>query len=407
MFPENITITITENFNRAHIIYPNGVSRSLDNRIVSTVDMLSSNILAGIDFNTNTVVTQYNNYFFNQPPYITNIWKEHELPNQTPAKDVSIGRALIYENMGHNNEVIYAVGENNKIYLAPTFTSDWIEIIPNITGPWNGIIKNIEASTYFSFFLTDTNGNCVRCNKNFGNPANPYNCRPIYTKIKGIGAAFENYLKSPPPNVKSQENSIYTIDENNQIRYTYNLSDLEMIEIPKPSTEPNTCTNCKIDGFHSTTGYPANMVYLPNSTGYFYDGSNWKFVAQDIKDIAIGFFDFFPTHANWTTSELANYSDTNMGEIINKNTFSKTKEEIKAYPNPSEKILNIDLMNFSENEIIKISFIDLSNSAIVITNETHGNKVAQFDISNLKNGIYVLKTIVAKNVYTQKIIVSH
>lgn len=86
---------------------------------------------------------------------------------------------------------------------------------------------------------------------------------------------------------------------------------------------------------------------------------------------------------------------------LSDNTLSTTKkEQIKIYPNPASKLLNISSKN-SNNKTIKI--LDILGSEIFFTKTIKAT--TQLDISSYSKGIYFIKVESDNGISTQKIIV--
>jgi len=126
-------------------------------------------------------------------------------------------------------------------------------------------------------------------------------------------------------------------------------------------------------------GTELTTTALPN-TG---DWQNWTSVstkvnltegAQTIKLLAnTGGWNF-----NWWSAVLSDTS-TDIHEIL-------SSAEFKIYPNPVESILNIEFTNLQINELSVIDFM----GRIIFTKTGKIDDKTSIDVSNLKNGIYIL-----------------
>ncbi|MBN2893068.1 MAG: T9SS type A sorting domain-containing protein [Bacteroidales bacterium] len=143
------------------------------------------------------------------------------------------------------------------------------------------------------------------------------------------------------------------------------------------------------------------VVFLVDSDG---DGSTDHFVTGIGYDDATNeyaIYDTWDTQIHWYTYQGMSSSyawgiyDFNKFEISVPVNILENDESIKTYPNPTTGIFRID--NSNSLEITKIEVFDISGKYIFSTNST------QIDISNLEDGIYLIKIITNNNVLTKKI----
>lgn len=90
------------------------------------------------------------------------------------------------------------------------------------------------------------------------------------------------------------------------------------------------------------------------------------------------------------------YSETLSVESNEMNLFS-------LYPNPASGLVNISLVNVSDNQ--KVEIYDISGRLINEVKLNSNSTTQQIDISTLNQGIYLVKVIQGNNSYTEKLIV--
>jgi Leucine-rich repeat (LRR) protein len=111
-------------------------------------------------------------------------------------------------------------------------------------------------------------------------------------------------------------------------------------------------------------------------------------LGDTFSNVANIYFDYnFPIVTNNFTTNIQNTLGTQQNYIVN---------DINTYPNPVYNVLHFK----TENKIIKVEVYDVL-SRIISTNPVIDNKV---DLSDLKNGSYILKLFTTKGVATTKII---
>lgn len=96
-----------------------------------------------------------------------------------------------------------------------------------------------------------------------------------------------------------------------------------------------------------------------------------------------------PRQLQYATTSVTNLS---VNEIIH-------KDELKAYPNPTHSIVNIDLDNSSNDVTIQI--LDLSGKVLVSQKASRSSKL---DLSTFSSGIYVVKVTSAEGSKSIKVV---
>lgn len=97
-------------------------------------------------------------------------------------------------------------------------------------------------------------------------------------------------------------------------------------------------------------------------------------------------------------SDYLNHSIRKLSGVLNTTNF-EIENELKIYPNPTNSIINID----SKNMIVKkLSLVDLNGRILELENSFENQ--AEINISNLKNGIYLMEIKTEKGVIFKKVI---
>jgi hypothetical protein len=90
-------------------------------------------------------------------------------------------------------------------------------------------------------------------------------------------------------------------------------------------------------------------------------------------------------------------SKINVLTLATKN-LNKAENDIKVFPNPTQKFLTVSLAG--ESSVGKITILDLTGNVMIEDNLN--NK--QIDISNLVSGLYIVNIKTDKGVYRKKIL---
>ena len=122
----------------------------------------------------------------------------------------------------------------------------------------------------------------------------------------------------------------------------------------------------------------------PNLTCIYVDNAN---------DANAGINDY----QDWNIDATAHYVETeqecealDISELIN--------NRLNIYPNPASNYINIDMDNITE-----IYIVDMSGKTVLIENIDNNT----IDVSKLNNGIYTIKVITCKNIYSTQIIINN
>ena len=86
--------------------------------------------------------------------------------------------------------------------------------------------------------------------------------------------------------------------------------------------------------------------------------------------------------------------------FYNINFIENKDYQLKIYPNPTSKILNIEMSNAIKN----ITLYDLTGEAVLIINENNINSKYELDLTNFSKGIYLVQIESNNEVFKQRII---
>ena len=86
--------------------------------------------------------------------------------------------------------------------------------------------------------------------------------------------------------------------------------------------------------------------------------------------------------------------------FYNINFIENKDYQLKIYPNPTSKILNIEMSNTIEN----ITLYDLTGEVVLIINENNINSKYELDLTNFSKGIYLVQIKSNNEVFKQRII---
>jgi len=129
------------------------------------------------------------------------------------------------------------------------------------------------------------------------------------------------------------------------------------------------------------------VIYNENGTIVKDFGDSYQFTDE---------FDFYIYHDNTTNkNKLRLYNiSTNSTEIYNLNSSSlslkeiKSKDQLTAYPIPTNNILNIAN---PENGANKIEVYDINGKMIITKSFDNSENIISLDVENLAEGIYIYK----------------
>lgn len=134
------------------------------------------------------------------------------------------------------------------------------------------------------------------------------------------------------------------------------------------------------------------------------DGSNtWEFNWQAPSEIIpeVTFYAAInAANGNGSTSGDQIYTSTSTFASSQGQTFAKVSKEInfKIYPNPASEYIRVE----ADNEVLSVELYNQSGQLVRSYAKNELN--SQLDISDLKNGTYVLKALSSSAEYTQQIL---
>jgi photosystem II stability/assembly factor-like uncharacterized protein len=138
---------------------------------------------------------------------------------------------------------------------------------------------------------------------------------------------------------------------------------------------------------YDTIGIPLNSIYFINDTIGFVSGS------YDLIMKSSGKINRLPEDYPWHLVGAPNSIDED------KHSYSR----IKIFPNPTDGYLFVQNLNLNK-EIKSISLINTSGQTIYIRNPDSNHELIQLDLSNIKSGMYLIKTVYTDKIELMKII---
>ena len=165
-------------------------------------------------------------------------------------------------------------------------------------------------------------------------------------------------------------------------------------------TSDNCYNHGYIDGFYALIDDNGNKQFSGTLGGNGNDILKNAYYTFDGNYITIGetkssYGDINNSYGDYGASDIviAKFNNQNYTEI------TKTKEKhINIYPNPASNYINIDIDNINE-----IQIIDMCGKTVLIENSVDKT----IDVSKLNSGLYTIKIIAEKNIYSNKIIINN
>ncbi|MFC5284153.1 T9SS type A sorting domain-containing protein [Pedobacter alpinus] len=101
-----------------------------------------------------------------------------------------------------------------------------------------------------------------------------------------------------------------------------------------------------------------------------------------------------PNHFNYVTREITEFADNSLNKI-------------NAYPNPAVNYTNVAI-SLIDDDGVSISIIDMWGQPLTSSNYsvTQGKQVLKFTFGYVPAGVYSLKVIANKKVYTKKLLIA-
>jgi ELWxxDGT repeat protein len=165
----------------------------------------------------------------------------------------------------------------------------------------------------------------------------------------------------------------------------------------------NTCYQNYLFFFKNTDDklwYINDSMNIPNfyninviNSDIFSDPVSIQEIAQDTTDGL-----FFMGSKIFSGIELYHIDLQSQLGIDNFNTSNENSSNIKVYPNPTNGKISIKTLD--QSNVLKVDFFDILGKKIKSINE-----INNIDLSEISNGIYLLKVTTDKSVQTKKIII--
>lgn len=393
IYPANVVIASLDQFGTVYLHFPSGQINQLPNNYkLKKIDVYSSKLIVGLTIDGKIVIYDGKNW----------LWSTFSNENQNATYiDVTVGKPMKYSSYS-SNITIYALKDDKTIWAIENNGSgleynNWSYRIIGSTGTDASL--SIDAHSGFGFVAKTSSGKCILFSRPFtSNFQSSYTqtqlTQPLY---RHAGAGFENYNANAPTGGASFLTSIYAVTANNDITYQYNLGDSETTPVSRPQGEPASCEKCYIDGFFSTYGNPSNMVFLPNETGYFYNGSQWTIVKTGLWDISIGSFEGITGYQVF--GRMSGTSSLDNGDASQED-YQSFVSGPTLVPNPATE--KFAVLNLPKQEC-KITIIDQSGRQIrtITTFETQ----YEINCSDLQNGVYIVRVENSSNSTFKRIII--
>jgi hypothetical protein len=142
---------------------------------------------------------------------------------------------------------------------------------------------------------------------------------------------------------------------------------------------------------------------------------NTTLIARNSFDIIIGITAYHFDRSNpQVDSDSSNnvsattgiwYNQYQNGVSVNEVSYNG---KIAAYPNPAKDILNVEIL-YANLDNTKVELVDLTGKVVesALVSDLLGQGAIQLNVSDVENGIYILKLTNGEEVSTTKVTVSH
>ncbi|UCH14841.1 MAG: T9SS type A sorting domain-containing protein [Bacteroidales bacterium] len=156
--------------------------------------------------------------------------------------------------------------------------------------------------------------------------------------------------------------------------------------------------------------YNTNIIWAGTEIGLFEsvdNGETWYYADNGLPAVSIWQMFIQDNHIIVATHGRGIWSlDLNMVDIEDKILDNNT--EIRLYPNPSNGVFNISIDNNYFGEL-QFKIFDINGREVLNHKRIKAaeNYKISLDLSNLKNGTYILHTLMGNKTATNKIIITH
>lgn len=290
--------------------------------------------------------------------------------------------------VGSNSNTFSFVPNNNDVVYCKLTSSDFCALPQNVNS--NSITVSVNPTVQLSANLTSsativcqgTQATATVSSNGFNNPSYTWyvNLSPVSTTTipsfsfypTSYETLFCKITETNPTNCQSD-----TFINSNLIYYVV-------------TTQPTQPLVLQIDNYLKVTNYL-------DGQGQWYSGSTTQPIAGATNQI------YYPTASDLYYYAVNNNGCFNRSPYIQFTYLSIDEVEINSnfriYPNPSDNILNIDVLN---KQIYKIEFFDLQGRLLKTIKEN--KEKYQIDISNFTSATYLLKISTEKGSQSVKII---
>ncbi|BDD05217.1 hypothetical protein AUTU_27000 [Aureibacter tunicatorum] len=107
-------------------------------------------------------------------------------------------------------------------------------------------------------------------------------------------------------------------------------------------------------------------------------------------------------YVKYTTSSSSRKAGTGTSEIT---AVVEGLAGVKAYPNPTNNELNVEINGFDEESSVRVTLVNLATTQIIADVNTSVADVKPFDVSNLLPGLYAVIVSVEGQTFQQKVVV--
>ncbi|MCF8448058.1 MAG: T9SS type A sorting domain-containing protein [Bacteroidia bacterium] len=330
-----------------------------------------------------------------------------------------------------------------------------VNLLPNhfamVTMDFNSNLKGLQnlsaqVNSNFSNAEIDVNNNQLVQEIEILSPDSKANIKEDFEedtkwKIQHSGSLFEWYLD---PEVKRNGNT--SLASFNTILYFYTANSVESVLSPFINIKALSNKSLSFDlAFNymkytppyvsETTNFADTLeIQISNDCGstfttLFKKGGKELATTPEpiLNPINIGDMSFLPTNDEWrrVIIDLSNYSQienalfkfnciSGMGGLLNIDNLGfgsdilaiekqrKILDNLRVFPNPASDYIEIDL---KEMEQVSVEFIN--QNGLVVKQEKVNNNSPRILVSDLTDGLYILKICSSKNVSFSKILIAH
>jgi len=106
-----------------------------------------------------------------------------------------------------------------------------------------------------------------------------------------------------------------------------------------------------------------------------------------------------------TQFPVINTKDLKLVEDVQEQKSEESEIEAMVYPNPTKGVLHIDISNMPLNSKSELRIYDLSGVQLII--KRNFGEAVEVDMTQFKDGLYILRLKVNKKVFDWKVVKNH